>query len=169
MVALVTVVSTVVATGSCLVTTFTVLLGAALCGTLKIVVFTSSMALAGLTVVVVGVIVTSFACPSLSESLKSSELLRLLLPLPSVFLTTVAVGVTATAAAVCCCFTNGNGILIINEDGDGLTVVRFTSIDDNDDVGLLAILTVLLLNNILLGFCGSLLEATGDLLSIRGT
>lgn len=168
MVALVTVVSTVVATGICLVTTFTVLLGAVLCGTLKIVVFTSSMALAGLTVVVVGVIVTSFACPSLSESLKSSELLRLLLPLPSVFLTTVAVGVTATAA-VCCCFTNGKGILIINEDGDGLTVVRFTSIDDNNDVGLLAILTVLLLNNILLGFCGSLLEATGDLLSIRGT
>ena len=54
---------------------------------------------------------------SLSES-ERSELLKLLLPLPSVFFATVVVGVAA--ACCCCCFSNGKGILITRESGAGV-------------------------------------------------
>ena len=93
---------------------------------------------------------------SLSES-EISELLKLLLPLPSVFFATVAVGVAPTACC-CCCFTNGNGILTTREDGVVASGVWVTSIGTT--TGLLTI--------VLLGFCGSGLVAIGDLFSLHG-
>ena len=97
--------------------------------------------------------VTGGGLVSLSES-DRSELLRLLLPLPSVFFATVLVGV----AAGCCCFTNGSGILTSRDDGADITGVRATSIAVA--CGLLAI--------VLLGFWGRCLEAIGDLFSLHG-
>ena len=115
MVALVTAAVSVVAVvvdDGCLVTIVVLIVDKlAVCGTLKIVFLTVSL-------LTVALLTMAGGLASLSES-DRSELLKLLLPLPSVFLATITVGV----ATGCCCFTIGSGILTSKEDGVEVTGV----------------------------------------------